>query len=137
MAEAPEIDVRKFVDALPAITIFVSNDEHYTVKFANAEAGKMLGYTTEDFINNRRYSAYSVVHPDDLDVVDRQAELVATTGGARIARYRLVAVDGGFVPVLDVSRPWIDHGSALGFITVILDLRLAPELTGPSKVFEQ
>lgn len=136
MDKPGDIDLPRFVDALPAITIFVSNDEHYTIKFANAEAGRLLGYATEDFINNRRYSAFSVVHPEDLDVVDRQAEAVATTGKARVARYRLVAVDGSFVPVLDVSRPWIENGNALGFITVMLDLRAAPELQGPSKVFD-
>lgn len=122
---------------LPVAVVCVANDAHYTLKFANAEGAAMLGYDPADFLDNKRYAAFSLIHPDDLAVSDRQTELIANSGAKVMARYRLIAADGSLVPVLDVSRPARDaDGTVYGLLTVILDLRGAPELQGPSKVFE-
>ena len=122
---------------LPVAVVCVANDAHYTLKFANAEGAAMLGYDPGDFLDNKRYAAFSLIHPDDLAVSDRQTELIANSGAKVMARYRLIAADGSLVPVLDVSRPALDaDGAVYGLLTVIVDLRGAPELQGPSKVFE-
>lgn len=123
---------------LPVAVAFVANDEHYTLKFANAEGAGLLGYDLDDFLNNKRYAAFSLIHPDDLAVSDRQTELITQSGRKVMSRYRLVASDGSLVPILDISRPAVDgDGQPQGLISVIVDLRSAPELQGPSRVFEQ
>lgn len=122
---------------LPVAVVCVANDQHYTLKFANAEGAAMLGYDPADFIDNKRYAAFSLIHPDDLAVSDRQTDLIAHTGAKVMSRYRLVAADGSLVPILDISRPALAaDGAVYGLLSVIVDLRGAPELQGPSKVFE-
>lgn len=124
-----------FIDSMPVVTLFVSNDEHYTLKFANQEGARLLGYSVDDFRDNRKYVAASLIHPDDIAVSDEQTERVVVTGRTAISRYRLIAADGSLVPVLDISRAWMENGQARGLITVIVDLRSAPELQGRACLF--
>ncbi|MBE7491811.1 MAG: PAS domain-containing protein [Planctomycetes bacterium] len=125
----------RFVDHLPVITLFVANDEHYTLKFASLEGARLLGYSPEDFKDNRRFTAASVIHPDDQAISDEQTERIMATGRAVAARYRVVAADGTPIPVLDISRLYDEPGREPGLITVLVDLRLAPPLQGQSCVF--
>ena len=128
-----DFSLEDFVHGLPAIVLRVANDEHYTLRFANAEAARMLGYDTAQFFDNREYTAASVVHPLDLDMLEKLDELQARTGRTVIARYRLIDSNGAEVPVLDISRPSFDaSGKCTGFSSVIIDLREAPGLQGPS-----
>jgi PAS domain-containing protein len=128
-----EFPLEHFVHSLPAILLRVANDEHYTLKFASAEAARMLGYDPREFFENRNYTAASVVHPLDLDLLEKLDEVQATTGRTLIARYRLIDAKGNEVPVLDVSRPQFDaDGRCQAFHSVIIDLRDAPQLQGPS-----
>jgi PAS domain-containing protein len=125
--------LEQFVHALPAILLHVANDEHYTLKFANAEAARLLGYDPQQFLDNRDFTAASVVHPLDLDLLEKLDDLQAATGRTIMARYRLIDSAGNEVPVLDVSRPKMNRdGTCIGFDTVIIDLRSAPGLQGPS-----
>jgi PAS domain-containing protein len=125
--------LEQFVHGLPAVLLHVANDEHYTLKFANAEAARLLGYDVKQFLDNREFTAASVVHPHDLDLLEKLDELQAATGRTILARYRLIDASGKEVPVLDVSRPKLDRaGKCTGFDTVIIDLRTAPGLQGPS-----
>jgi len=126
----------RFVDHLPVITLFVANDEHYTLKFTNAEAARLLGYSADDFKDNKRYSAASVIHPDDQLVSDEQTELIMTTGQTVMSRYRVIAADGSEIPVLDISRIYDEPGRQQGLISALVDLRLAPPLQGKACVFK-
>ncbi len=125
-----------FLDHLPVLTLFVANDEHYTLKFANAEAVRLLGYSLDDFKDNRRFTAASVIHPDDQAISDEQTDRIMHTGRACMSRYRVVAADGTAIQVLDISRVYDVPGQAQGLMTVLVDLRLAPELQGKSCVFK-
>ncbi|MBX3475636.1 MAG: PAS domain-containing protein [Planctomycetes bacterium] len=122
---------------MPVITLFVANDAHYTLKFANAEGVRLLGYSPQDFVDNRRYTAASLIHPDDLPVSDAQTDRIMHTGQTVAARYRVIGADGTLIPVLDISRLYDEPGQDLGLITVIVDLRLAPPLQGKSCVFDK
>ena len=66
-----DLSIEDFLHALPVIVLYSANDEHYTLKLVNTEAARMLGYDIEDFLDNRQYTAASVVHPDDLDFLER------------------------------------------------------------------
>lgn len=137
MADEPEFVLPKdFLDQLPVLTLFVANDEHYTLKFANAEAVRLLGYHLDDFKDNRRFTAASVIHPEDQTVSDEQTDIIMHTGRTCMSRYRVVAADGTVIPVLDISRVYDVPGQPLGLMTVLVDLRLAPQLQGKSCVFK-
>lgn len=126
------------LDHLPSALVYAENDEHYTLRYANAEAARLLGYDPDEFLHNRKYRAASAVHPDDLDLLEELDERQARTKKTMIVRYRLVDANGDPVPVLDVSRPDFDATGALrGFVTLLIDLREAPELQGPSALLSR
>jgi PAS domain-containing protein len=134
----PEPDSSALIAGLPAALINVANDEHYTLRFANKQAAELLGYSIEDFLNNAKYTAASVVHPDDLDLLEHADDFYATGGKTLVLRYRLISATGEEVLVLDVSRPQLDaDGNPVGFITLLIDLRDAPDLQGPSKILSR
>lgn len=131
----PEPDLMALVQGLPAALINVANDAHYTLRFANEQAANLLGYSIEDFLHNAKYTAASVVHPDDLDLLEVADGLQARGAQTLVLRYRLISDTGAEVPVLDISRPQIDaQGELQGFISLLIDLREVPELQGPSKL---
>lgn len=125
--------VSDFIHALPVVTLYAANDEHYTLKFANAEAARLLGYPVEEFLENRHYTAASVVHPHDLDFLEWMDEQMAREGGTLVARYRLIDAEGREVPVIDVSRAHMLGGSCAGFYSVLFDVRGIPSLQGPTQ----
>lgn len=136
MSETPSPEfLQAFLHHLPVITLFVANDAHYTLKFASYEAARLLGYSPQDFLDNRKFTAASVIHPDDQPISDEQTDLIMHTGRAVCARYRVVAMDGTPIPVLDISRLYDEPGREPGLMTVLVDLRLAPPLQGKSCVF--
>ena len=128
----PDLSIEDFLHALPVITLYSANDEHYTLKLVNAEAARMLGYDPGDFLHNRQYTAASVVHPDDLDFLERMDEQMAREGTRLVVRYRLINAKGEEVPVMDVSRPHMQGGKCVGFFSVLVDLRGLPALQGPT-----
>ncbi|MBZ0138105.1 MAG: PAS domain-containing protein [Planctomycetes bacterium] len=127
-----ELPLEDFLHALPVVTLYSANDEHYTLKLVNAEAARMLGYDVQGFLNNQQYTAASVVHPDDLDFLERMDEELAKSGGKLVARYRLIDAKGREVPVMDVSRAHMRDGKCIGFFSVLTDLRAIPALQGPT-----
>lgn len=121
----------EFVGNLPAALVYVDNDEHYTLRFANQRTANMLGYDMKDFLNSEKYKAASVVHPEDLDLLEEIEKLQAETSDPLIVRYRLIDSTGKEVPVIDISQPYYDaDGKLRGAITLLVDLRGAPELQG-------
>ena len=133
-----EPDLMALIQGLPAALINVAHDEHYTLRFANKQAAELLGYSISDFLENSRYKAASVVHPDDLDLLEVADSIHAKGPRTLLVRYRLIAADGSEVPVLDVSRPQFDErGELQSFITLLVDLRDAPDLQGPSKILSR
>lgn len=134
MTDSP-FNLDELIHGLPVAVIVVDRDDDYTLRFANAETARLIGYDIEDFLNSKKYAAATAVHPDDLALLERADELQSQSKKTLMIRYRLVAADGSIVPVLDISRPLMDGGGKItSFMTVLVDLREAPELQGPSRI---
>ncbi|MCB9932912.1 MAG: PAS domain S-box protein [Planctomycetes bacterium] len=131
----PIPDPAELIEAMPAALICTDADDDYTLRFANRHAANLLGYELEDFLHGKKYSAASVVHPDDLDLLAEGDELHRQGSDRLILRYRLIASDGAEVPVLDVSSRRVDaQGELQGFTSLLIDLRETPALQGPSAI---
>jgi len=84
-------------------------DEHWTMHLLGDEIERITGYPAEDFIENRRRTYASVIHPDDQDDVARDVaeavgearpfeleyRVVCSSGEERWVLERGCAVDGG------------------------------------------
>lgn len=135
---APIPNSAELIESMPAALICTDNDEHYTLRFANQRAADMLGYDIEEFLHGKKYTAASVVHPDDLDVLEQGDELHRQGVERVVLRYRLVASDGSLVPVLDVSGRRLDGaGKVIGYTSLLIDLRELPSLQGPSAILSK
>jgi PAS domain S-box-containing protein len=120
---------------LPGITYLCSNDELYTMRFVCEGFGSTIGYDLQDFIDNKHYFAASVIHPDDVDLVDELAEIAAARRGKVMARYRIVNAKGEPIPFLFTVRAIRDkQGEARWFCGFTVDIRDIPELQGPSAI---
>jgi PAS domain S-box-containing protein len=128
-------DPAELIETLPVAVVCTDDDEHYTLRFANSQAAELLGYDRDEFLHGRKYAAATVVHPDDLPVLER-ADHAHRRGIDRIVlRYRLIASDGSVIPVLDVGTRRLDaSGRLVGFTSVLIDLRELPALQGPPAI---
>ena len=73
-------DNRKFIEKITnvspcIITVYNKNSNNYI--FVNSTVKRLLGYTPEEFIDNGRELFYSLVHPEDVQMVkEKNVELI-------------------------------------------------------------
>lgn len=129
-------DLEALVNVLPFTVYETALDANYTLRYVNADAVRLLGYSPEQFLGeNAVYSPASVVHPADLPMVDKGAELQAGGADVLVSRFRLVDASGADVPVLDIARTLRhDDGSIRGSAGAFIDLRKLPMLQGPPAI---
>ena len=129
-------DFADYLSRLPVVAYETALDANYTLRYVSAEAVKMLGYPPELFLGDgSTYTPASVVHPADLSLVDKGAELQVSGVDFIVSRFRLIHASGAEVPVLDIART-LRHadGSVRGSAGVFIDLRKLPMLQGPPAI---
>ncbi len=121
---------------LPGVAYLCDNDGLYTMRFLSPTLREVVGYAPGDFIANKKHFAASVVLPEDLDVVDEFAELVAHTDATVGARYRLVRSNGEVFPALVFARAVRSKagGKVKGFSGFLADISTMPALQGKPQV---
>lgn len=129
----------KVLDCMPAVAYLCENDELYTMRYISPTLKSVVGYAPEDFIDNRKHFAASIVLPDDLDVADEFAEAVAAARKPVAARYRLVRSNGKVFQALFVAKSVRVNNSrkAIGICGVLVDLTHVPSLQGKSQVLNE
>lgn len=124
-----ELRYRTFIEQMPALTYLAKPDA--TLMMAPLiETGprfeSMLGYPIQAWLDDPRL-IFSLIHPDDRDLVEALDAKTNRTGEPFLAEYRLVAADGQDRWVRDESVPIRDdEGNLLywlGFIVDISDLK--------------
>ena len=79
-----------------------NNDEHWSIDFVSKSISKLLGYTKEEFENNKIVYS-SCIHPDDIETVTQ--EVITNTGLDKSFfthnPYRVTTKDGKIKWILD------------------------------------
>lgn len=121
---------------LPVGMFFAENDADFTVRASLGSTEELMGYSSEEFVNTRRYRPASTVAPQDEDVADAYVEHAASREGAlSVARLRLIQADGSLAPMLIVVRGATPReGDALGVAGGLFNISDVPALQGPSKI---
>ncbi|MCC6573410.1 MAG: PAS domain-containing protein [Planctomycetes bacterium] len=124
---------------MPGVAYICENDGLYTMRYITPTLRSVLGYEPADFIDNKRHFAASVILPEDLDVVDEFAEIVAKADIAVTARYRLVRASGEVFQALVFAHALRDPKTKepVGFCGVLTDISGVPSLQGESAVLTQ
>jgi PAS domain S-box-containing protein len=119
--------LRTLMTHVPGIIYRSAWDRGYTVELISDEIERVTGYPASDFVESRRRTLMSIMHPGDAEsVMARAAE--ATDGRSFVLEYRLVCADGSVRWMVDrgqlvrgpADRLWMD-----GVIIDVTDLREA------------
>jgi PAS domain S-box-containing protein len=119
--------LRTLMTHVPGVLYRSAWDRGYTVELISDEIERITGYPASDFVESRRRTLLSIMHPDDAEsVMARAAE--ATDGRSFVLEYRLVCADGSVRWMVDrgqlvrgpADRLWMD-----GVIVDVTDLREA------------
>ena len=107
----------------------------HVVELISDEIERIAGYLPSNFVASTRRTLLSIVHPDDLEMLERAVEHAAEHERAFAIEYRIVRADGEIRWVLDRGqlvpgsggRLWID-----GAMFDITERRAAEEAAAPS-----
>ncbi len=125
-----ELRYRTLVEHLPLVTYISPADESVGNLYVSPQVETLLGYATEEWIENPSL-LHDAVHPDDLERVLAEAQRLRETGRPLRSEYRYLAADGQVVWVLDETILVRDErGTPLwvqGFLVDITESKLAAE----------
>lgn len=102
-------------------------DEHWTVVFLSDHIYELSGYPLSDFINNNVRSYASIIHPDDVEMVNSIVQVAVNDKQPFTLEYRIIHADGEIRWVTESGRAtyYDDEVSHLdGVITDITEKKL-------------
>jgi len=105
-----------------------NNDKEWSVAFVSKSVSKLLGYTKEDFENNK-ISYASCIHPDDIEMVSKEVLNSVNSDNNFFSHnpYRITTKDGKIKWILDRTVVVKDTNSKvthyLGYLSDITELK--------------
>jgi PAS domain S-box-containing protein len=89
-----EVKFRTLVGNIPGVFYRCANDAAYTMEFISPAIQELSGYPASDFIGNKVRTYASVIHADDMDLVNKTVEEGLNQRQAYVIEYRVVHRDG-------------------------------------------
>ena len=89
-----EVKFRTLVGNIPGVFYRCANDTAYTMEFISPAVQALSGYPASDFIGNKVRTYASVIHADDMDLVNKAVEDGLNQRQAYVIEYRVVHRDG-------------------------------------------
>ena len=106
---------QSLIKNIPGIVYLCYYDKHWTMQYMVKEIEKISGYPASDFINNNIRSYASIIHPDDIELVNQAIEKSISHDEPFEMEYRLIKKNneiawvyekGQKVPGLD-NKVWL------------------------------
>ncbi len=82
------------VQNIPGMVYRCALDEHWTIQFMSDFIETLSGYPVADFVDNRVRSYASIIHPDDVALVDQGVRAAVTAHQPHVLEYRICHADG-------------------------------------------
>jgi diguanylate cyclase (GGDEF)-like protein/PAS domain S-box-containing protein len=99
-----EEEIRTLVTNIPGAVYRCALDQDWTVQYISEHIREISGYPASDFIEHKRAYA-SIIHPEDVDLVERGVHASVAAGRPFVLDYRIVKANG--------QVRWIrEHGRA-------------------------
>ena len=92
-----ELQFQNLLKNIPGVVYLCYYDEHWTMHYMVKEIEKISGYPAADFINNSVRSFSSIIHPDDISMVDHAVHEGVSSNKPYEIEYRIIRKDGGIV----------------------------------------
>ena len=113
---------QSLVKNIPGIVYLCYYDEHWTMHYMVKEIEKISGYPASDFINNNVRSYASIIHPDDLDLVDKTIAKGVSENKAYEVEYRIIRKDGKVVWVYEKGQRVDSQDNKIMLNGIIFDI---------------
>lgn len=91
---AKEERFRTLVSNVPGAIFRCAFDPDWTTEFISDQIEEISGYPASDFVGSRVRSYASIIHPDDLETVERATAEGVEQGRSYLAEYRILHADG-------------------------------------------
>lgn len=92
------------VQSIPSTIYQCLLDEHWTIIFLSDHIYDLTGYPVSDFMNNSVRSFASIIHPDDVDMVDSIVQAGINKKEPYTLEYRIIHADGNVRYVSERGR---------------------------------
>ena len=118
-----EEQFRTLVANIPGASYRCLVDEHWTMLFISDEVEKITGYPASDFIQNRRRSYASVIHPEDSVIAEKVTLDAVARHETHAVEYRVRRKDGKLCWVFERGHGVYDNqGKPIYLDGVIIDI---------------
>lgn len=97
-------------------------DGSYTMGYISEGIQDVSGYLSSDFINDRTRSFLSIVHPEDVELIESSIEAAMQDNHANILEYRIVHADGSIRWMSEHRQGVFHNGNLLWFDGILLDI---------------
>ncbi len=97
------------VDTIPGMAYTCDYDYDWTMSFISKEVYPLTGYTIEHFTKTRVISWRELIHPKDIDRVEKIVNQACENGEIFTVEYRLIHRDGTVHWVYEQGQARLDH----------------------------
>ncbi|MBF0380776.1 MAG: response regulator [Magnetococcales bacterium] len=108
---------------IPGVCYRCNSDEHWTMELISDEIEELSGYPASDFIQNRVRSYASIIHKDDIQMVEDTVMAGLERKETFIIEYRIIHADGSLRWVYEKGVGLFSKNGELSYLDgVILDI---------------
>ena len=97
-------------------------DGSYTMGYISDGIQDVSGYLASDFINDRTRSFLSIVHPEDIELIEASLEAAMQDNHANTLEYRIIHADGSIRWMSERRQGVFHNGNLLWFDGILLDI---------------
>jgi PAS domain S-box-containing protein len=101
--------------------VWEANIDPLNFTFVSKQAERMLGYPSEEWVNQNQIW-FEKVHPEDRDWVIEYCTTETTKKRDHIIEYRMIAADGRTVWLRDIVSVIVEHDRAAGLRGLMIDI---------------
>lgn len=134
-----EVSFRALVANLPGAIYRCAFDQYWTIQFISNAIEDIAGYQPLELIQNRVFSYVSLIHPEDVNTVEKEILAAVSQYKPFILEYRIIHRDGSIRWVYEKGRgKFDDQGNLLWLDGAIFDIsdRKATEIALQEKTEE-
>ena len=114
---------RTLVSNIPGAVYRCAADESWTIEFLSDAIKDISGFPPSDFIQNKVRSYASIIHPDDVEMVEKIVYSATDKGEPYIIEYRIINSNGEVVWVYEKGRGILgEDGEILWLDGAIFDI---------------
>jgi len=113
---------QNLVKNIPGIVFLCYYDENWTMHYIVKDIERTSGYPASDFINNNVRSYASIIHPDDVELVNQAVKKGLDQNKPFEMEYRIIRKDGEIAWVYEKGLKVHSQGNKIWLNGIIFDI---------------